>query len=490
MPQVNLGQIGSLFRNLPGSPQQITQAISRGFGSIPSATRQLAPGASRMQQGLPNAIIPGELSVRMNPVNFLPYPPRSPFPGEGIFKATRTGLTNLRNTAEAAIDTGRGVTNILGRAAGPSIGSIQQGVQGGLQRLEGALPTALNPFATRTPGSVLGKIGKAFNPLNPRNLKNSAAGAAVNLLPIGARNQATLQGAITLGGLTPLGVVGAIAANDMYNPLGLTDAQEAQNIVTSKSSMPKYWSQSQGGDSNIKNKDGSLRWAGRDYGFQSPESFNKLFGANLPTTPSRGTLNSSSAPGTQNSFTQNQAQSRTAPPAPTLPPPPGGPAAERSQRAEMSRIAQQTAQNPDFQRWQDQSTLARQSLQGYNPAAGPLPGAAQSAQDLGMKIWAQKYGPGSTNDLASKVRQGQSGFGVIQNTLANSAATAGLQMAGQLTPTPQVPSPTPFPAAPAQTGFPVPGAPTQEQLSRYPQFNPEDVDLNQFTKFIRGKFNK
>jgi hypothetical protein len=107
-----------------------------------------------------------------------------------------------------------------------------------------------------------------------------------------------------------------------------------------------------------------------------------------------------------------------------------------------------------------------------------------------MKIWAQKYGPGSTNDLASKVRQGQSGFGVIQNTLANSAATAGLQMAGQLTPTPQVPSATPFPAAPAQTGFPVPGAPTEEQLSRYPQFNPEDVDLNQFTKFIRGKFNK
>ena len=288
MPQVNLGQIGSLFRNLPGSSQQITQAISRGFGSIPSATRQLAPGASRMQQGLPNAIIPGELSVRLNPVNFLPSPPRSPFPGEGIFKATRTGLTNLRNTAEAVIDTGRGVTNILGRAAGPSIGSIQQGVQGGFQRLEGALPTALNPFATRSPGTVLGKIGKAFNPLNPVNLRNSAAGAAINLLPIGAKNQATLQGAITLGGLTPLGVVGAIAANDMYNPLGLTDSQEAQAMRMSR--RPYSWRESQAGDPNIKNGYGEI-WAGKNYGFQSPESFNKLFGANLPTTPGSSTLN-------------------------------------------------------------------------------------------------------------------------------------------------------------------------------------------------------
>ena len=483
MPQVNLGQIGSLFRNLPGSSQQITQAISRGFGSIPSATRQLAPGASRMQQGLPNAIIPGELSVRLNPVNFLPSPPRSPFPGEGIFKATRTGLTNLRNTAEAVIDTGRGVTNILGRAAGPSIGSIQQGVQGGFQRLEGALPTALNPFATRSPGTVLGKIGKAFNPLNPVNLRNSAAGAAINLLPIGAKNQATLQGAITLGGLTPLGVVGAIAANDMYNPLGLTDSQEAQAMRMSR--RPYSWRESQAGDPNIKNGYGEI-WAGKNYGFQSPESFNKLFGANLPTTPGSSTLNSSSAPGTQNNFTQNQAQPRTVPPAPTLPPPPGGPAAERSQRAEMSRIAQQTAQNPDFQRWQDQAALARQALQGYDPASGPLPGAAQTAQDMGMAMWA-KANPG----LAAKVRPGQSGFGAIQNTLAGSAANTGFQSPSQLLTTPPPPvTPTPFPTAIPQSGFQIPGAPTADQLSSYPQFDPNKVDIGLFSKFMQANPKK
>lgn len=517
MPQVNLGQINSLFRNLG---DDLVAPILRGMGtranpgaSVPSLTRSVGPirdtlvrpqsklgqllandrpiNAKLGQFGSGSAIIqqqtgtrpPGFSNYRKNPIEqfFQEYgqPAASKFPTFQGAQSLQPGPTSGKYPLNDPLNLLQSQGRYLQR-------QLQQGVQGGLQRLEGALPTALNPFATRSPGTVLGKIGKAFNPLNPVNLKNSAAGAAVNLLPIGARNQATLQGAITFRGLTPLGVVGAIAAHDMYNPLGLTDSQEAQKI---QDMVRGPYTNSQGGDLSARDERGRV-WAGRDYGFQSPESFNKLFGANLPTTPGSSTSNSSSAPGTQNSFAQNQAQPRTAPPAPTLPPPPGGPAAERSQRAEMSRIAQQTAQNPDFQRWQDQSTLARQSLQGYNPAAGPLPGAAQSAQDLGMKIWAQKYGPGSTNDLASKVRQGQSGFGVIQNTLANSAATAGLQMPGQLTPTPQVPSPTPFPAAPAQSGFPAPGAPTQEQLSRYPQFNPEDVDLNQFYKFIRGKFNK
>jgi hypothetical protein len=477
MADFNFGGINSLLRQLPGSAQQITNAISRGFGSVPSATRQLPPGAARIGQQLPNAISPSPLSVRFNPAANLPYPPQAPFIDERIYNATRTGLTNARNALGAAVDTGRGITNILGRAAGPSIGSIQQGVQGGLQRLEGALPTALNPFATRTPGTALGKIGKAFNPLNPVNLKNSAAGAAVNLLPIGAKNQATLQSALTLGGLTPLGVVAAIAANDMYNPLGLTDAQEARNIVTHRG-RPEYWRQSQAGDPNIKNRDGSLRWAGKDYGFQSPESFNKLFGANLPTTPG--------APPQTN--ISNQAQPRTAPPAPTLPPPPGGAAAERAYQAERSSAAQQAKQNPSLPiSYSDQAELARQSLQGYNPASGPLPGAAQTAQDMGMAIWAKKYGPGSKNDLASKVRPGQSGFGAIQNTLAGSVANIGFQPPTQLsfTPPPSV-TPTPFPIEALQSGFQVPGAPITDLLSNYPGFNPDKVDIGLFSKFMQA----
>jgi len=37
--------------------------------------------------------------------------------------------------------------------------------------------------------------------------------------------------------------------------------------------------------------------------------------------------------------------------------------------------------------YNNQAILARQSLEGYDPSKGPLPGAAQEAQDQGMDIW-------------------------------------------------------------------------------------------------------
>lgn len=41
--------------------------------------------------------------------------------------------------------------------------------------------------------------------------------------------------------------------------------------------------------------------------------------------------------------------------------------------------------------YNNQAVLARQSLQGYDPSKGPLPGAAQEAQDQGMDIWKGVY---------------------------------------------------------------------------------------------------
>ena len=174
------------------------------------------------------------------------------------------------------------------------------------------------------------------------------------------------------------------------------------------------------------------------------------------------------------------------------PTPFGNPAAERAYQSERSSVAQQAAQNPELQRYQDQAILARQALQGYDPASGPLPGAAQTAQDMGMAIWAKKYGPGSKNDLASKVRPGQSGFGAIQNTLAASAANTNFQLPNQLTFTPP-PSftPTPFPMEALQSGFQVPGALTMaDQLSTYPEFDPKKVDIGLFSKFMQANPKK
>lgn len=161
-------------------------------------------------------------------------------------------------------------------------------------------------------------------------------------------------------------------------------------------------------------------------------------------------------------------------------------AAERAYQAERSSTAQQAAQNPELQRYQDQAILARQALQGYDPASGPLPSAAQTAQDMGMAMWAK-----ANPELAAKVRPGQSGFGAIQNTLAGSAANTGFQSPSQLLTTPPPPvTPTPFPTAIPQSGFQIPGAPTADQLSSYPQFDPNKVDIRPFAKFMQANPKK
>ena len=88
---------------------------------------------------------------------------------------------------------------------------------------------------------------------------------------------------------------------------------------------------------------------------------------------------------------------------------------ELAYNQERSRIAQLTAQNPEFQN---------------------IDQLRNNLRDQGMAIWAAKYGgPGG---LASKVKPGQSGYDVIQGTLAGQAAAQGYgyQMPQQIIPTP------------------------------------------------------
>ena len=100
----------------------------------------------------------------------------------------------------------------------------------------------------------------------------------------------------------------------------------------------------------------------------------------------------------------------SAPPAPALPPSSSSsPAADRAYQQEASRVAQLTAQDPELQRYEK----ARQDA----VAKGATPETVQSAEDIGMQIWAAKYGPGSKNDLASKVKPGQAGYEAIQSQL-------------------------------------------------------------------------
>ena len=78
--------------------------------------------------------------------------------------------------------------------------------------------------------------------------------------------------------------------------------------------------------------------------------------------------------------------------------------AERAYQQEVSRVAQLTAQDPDLQRYEAARKIAA--------AQGATPEQVQSAEDTGMRIWAER-----NKTLAGKVKPGQAGYDVIQGVL-------------------------------------------------------------------------
>lgn len=116
-------------------------------------------------------------------------------------------------------------------------------------------------------------------------------------------------------------------------------------------------------------------------------------------------------------------------------------AADRAYQQEFSRVAQLTAQDPELQRYEAARKLA--------VAPGATPEQVQSAEDIGMQMWAK-----ANPTLAAKVKAGQSGYEAIQGTLAGNMARAGqgFGMAEQLVPTPQG-FPTQVPGLPTGAGY-------------------------------------
>lgn len=119
----------------------------------------------------------------------------------------------------------------------------------------------------------------------------------------------------------------------------------------------------------------------------------------------------------------------------------GGSAGDRAYQQEFSRVAQLTAQDPELQRYEAARKLA--------VAPGATPEQVQSAEDIGMQMWAK-----ANPKLAAKVKPGQSGYEAIQGTLAGNMARAGqgFGMAEQLVPTPQG-FPTQVPGLPTGAGY-------------------------------------
>jgi hypothetical protein len=96
-------------------------------------------------------------------------------------------------------------------------------------------------------------------------------------------------------------------------------------------------------------------------------------------------------------------------------------AADRAYESEKARVSQLTAQDPELQRYEKARAGAKTQEE------------MNAARDIGMQIWAQR-----NPELATKVKPGQSGYDVIQGSMAGQAAAQGFgyQMPQQITMTP------------------------------------------------------
>jgi hypothetical protein len=105
------------------------------------------------------------------------------------------GPTSVQFPFDDSLELLKGKAKYLQRQAQAGINTSQ----GALRNLQSLGPTAWNPLATSTPTTLLGKVGKFVNPLNPINAGGIAAGLVVdNLFPEEIRNTAN-AGLITPG---------------------------------------------------------------------------------------------------------------------------------------------------------------------------------------------------------------------------------------------------------------------------------------------------
>lgn len=151
-------------------------------------------------------------------------------------------------------------------------------------------------------------------------------------------------------------------------------------------------------------------------------------------------------------------------------------AADRAYETEKSRVAQLTAQDPELQRYEAARKLA--------VAPGATPEQVQSAEDIGMQIWQQKYG---------NTPMGQPGGAVgrfnplMEKTFGYQSGSAPGQQRGEPTlgPSPLVPQidQSLNPASPNYIGGE--GAPLMNFADpRFENMSPEDFQklLNQVNK--------
>lgn len=253
----------------------------------------------------------------------------------------------------------KNIQSIPGRTSVKPLINTARGVFTNLQNIG---PTALNPLNTRTPTTFLGKTGQFFNPFNPANIiegVNPAPG-----MTMGARLAAGM-GLTGLGGsaVTIGGGLASIGAVDLLFPQstadGTLDAVKKRNQI-----------KDEGGRIGQTNEQGQY-WAGRDYRYQSPASFNKLYGTRLQS----GLIDRSGAN----------------PPGITPPSAPGGRQAGQMTPPDfstggMSNGAGVPAQRQDVQNRSLSQEVLNAAQQYSAPAGIPLSSFYEGQQQLGRSM--------------------------------------------------------------------------------------------------------
>lgn len=216
---------------------------------------------------------------------------------------------------------------------------------------------------------------------------------------------------VGLGGVVNRFVVAPTVGSDLFNQ-GQTGSLLDQSLRIIPSTKSTDLGRSAGNELNYIGKNifgGRIPYTGGGVS-NLPSEFPSINGSHALNVAGAGRY----VPGEQQKFIPspgNQNRNAQVPPAPQLPPPSTNPVADRAYAAERSSVAQQAAQNPMLQQYQN--------LRATNPAA---------VQNLGMQAWAQQYG--GPEGLANQVKPGQVGYDVIQQALAGQTASSTSKIPG------------------------------------------------------------
>jgi hypothetical protein len=238
------------------------------------------------------------------------------------------------------------------------------------------IPTAFNPLATRTPTTLAGKAGKMFNPLNPVNFGANAAGMAINAF-IPENNP--LKGNIETFSFTPGGLGVKLGATAIFGAVpAATGTLDAASEMAKRDSRIRP----QGTRIGARNSEGDY-WAGEDWGYQSPESFNKIYGTTIrsggstppPAIGSPGTFTGGFTGGYSGGQQAGQ-QTFTSPP--VAPQSPGSPV--------LSNGAGVPAQRQNVQERALSQEVLNAAQQYSAPSSIPLSSFYEGQQQLGRSL--------------------------------------------------------------------------------------------------------